>query len=141
MRAAPGSATTGFSPNCSSASCGAAPPASFRWYAEHGQVVDAVRHAQAAQDWELAVRLPDHGDLGGASAQLVEQLTDSEARILRYLPTNLSAPEMADQLCVSVHTVRTHMRHVYEKLGAHRRADAVDRARGLGLLAPSPHRA
>ena len=117
------------------------PPASFRWYAEHGHVVDAVRHAQAAQDWELAVRLPDHGDLGGASARLVEQLTDSEARILRYLPTNLSAPEMAYQLCVSVHTVRTHMRHVYEKLGAHRRADAVDRARGLGLLAPSPHRA
>jgi LuxR family maltose regulon positive regulatory protein len=82
----------------------------------------------------------DHGELGGASHPLVEPLTDSEARILRYLPTNLSAPEMADQLCVSVNTVRTHMRHVYEKLGAHRRADAVDRARGLGLLTPSPHR-
>jgi LuxR family maltose regulon positive regulatory protein len=87
-----------------------------------------------------AAPLRDHGDLGRACAPLVEPLTDSEARILRYLPTNLSAPEMADQLCVSVNTVRTHMRHVYEKLGAHRRADAVDRARGLGLLAPSAHR-
>jgi ATP/maltotriose-dependent transcriptional regulator MalT len=51
------------------------------------------------------------------------------------------APEIADQLSVSANTVRTHMRHVYEKLGAHRRAGAVDRARALGLLAPSPHRA
>jgi LuxR family maltose regulon positive regulatory protein len=76
-----------------------------------------------------------------ASPLLVEPLTDSEIRILRYLPTNLSAPEIADQLCVSVNTVRTHMRHVYEKLGAHRRAAAVDQARALGLLAASPRHA
>jgi LuxR family maltose regulon positive regulatory protein len=81
----------------------------------------------------------DHGGLGAASPRLVEPLTDSEARVLRYLPTNLSAPEIADQLSVSANTVRTHMRHVYEKLGAHRRADAVDRARALGLLVPAPH--
>jgi LuxR family maltose regulon positive regulatory protein len=49
----------------------------------------------------------------------------------------LSAPEIASQLSLSVNTVRTHMRHVYEKLGAHRRAGAVERARALGLLAPS----
>jgi LuxR family maltose regulon positive regulatory protein len=83
---------------------------------------------------------PDHGGLEAASPRLVEPLTDSETRILRYLPTNLSAPEIADQLSVSANTVRTHMRHVYEKLGAHRRADAVDRARALGLLVPPPHR-
>jgi LuxR family transcriptional regulator, maltose regulon positive regulatory protein len=82
----------------------------------------------------------DHGGVGAASPKLIEPLTDSEARILRYLPTNLSAPEIADQLSVSANTVRTHMRHVYEKLGAHRRADAVDRARALGLLVPPPHR-
>jgi LuxR family maltose regulon positive regulatory protein len=80
----------------------------------------------------------DPGRLEAASPRLVEPLTDSETRILRYLPTNLSAPEIADQLSVSANTVRTHMRHVYEKLGAHRRADAVDRARALGLLAPPP---
>ena len=84
------------------------------------------------------------GDQGGpdaASPRLVEPLTYCEARVLRYLPTNLSAPEIADQLSVSANTVRTHMRHVYEKLGAHRRAGAVDRARALGLLAPPPRRA
>ena len=76
-----------------------------------------------------------------APDRLVEPLTDCETRILRYLPTNLSAPEIAEQLSVSANTVRTHMRHVYEKLGAHRRAGAVDRARALGLLAPPPQRA
>ena len=92
--------------------------------------------------WSGGMALPqDHGGLEAASPRLVEPLTDSETRILRYLPTNLSAPEIADQLSVSANTVRTHMRHVYEKLGAHRRADAVDRARALGLLVPPPHRA
>jgi LuxR family maltose regulon positive regulatory protein len=50
----------------------------------------------------------------------------------------LSAPEIARELSVSVHTVRTHVRHVCGKLGAHGRTEAVARARALGLLAPSP---
>jgi LuxR family maltose regulon positive regulatory protein len=69
----------------------------------------------------------------------VDALSDSEMRVLRYLPTNLPAAQIANELYVSTNTVRTHMRHVYEKLGTHTRADAVDRARALGLLAPSPH--
>jgi LuxR family maltose regulon positive regulatory protein len=67
---------------------------------------------------------------------LVEPLSDSELRVLRYLPTNLQAPEIASELFVSVNTIRTHMRHLYAKLGVHRRAEAVERARHLGLLAP-----
>jgi LuxR family maltose regulon positive regulatory protein len=51
----------------------------------------------------------------------------------------LSAPEIAGELSVSVNTVRTHMRHLFVKLGVHRRTEAVARARALGLLAPSPH--
>jgi LuxR family transcriptional regulator, maltose regulon positive regulatory protein len=65
-------------------------------------------------------------------------LSDSEIRVLRYLPTNLSMPEIANELSISHNTVRTHMRHIYTKLGTHRRADTVARARDLGLLAPSP---
>jgi LuxR family maltose regulon positive regulatory protein len=65
-------------------------------------------------------------------------LSRSEIRVLRYLPTNLSMAEIANELSVSHNTVRTHMRHIYAKLGTHRRADTVARARGLGLLAPSP---
>ena len=57
--------------------------------------------------------------------------------MLRYLPTNLSASEIAGELHLSVNTIRTHMRHLYAKLGAHTRAEAVERARALELLAPS----
>ena len=70
----------------------------------------------------------------------LEPLSDSEIRVLRFLPTNLSAPQIASELHVSHNTVRTHMRHLYAKLGTHRRFDTVERARALGLLAPSPHR-
>jgi LuxR family maltose regulon positive regulatory protein len=71
---------------------------------------------------------------------LFEPLSHSEIRVLRYLPTKLSAPEIADQLYLSVNTVKTHMRHVYDKLGVHRRHEAVERARALGLLAPAARR-
>ena len=56
--------------------------------------------------------------------------------MLRYLPTNLTAQEIATELSVSRNTVKTHIRNLYVKLGTHRRAEAVTRARDLGLLAP-----
>jgi LuxR family transcriptional regulator, maltose regulon positive regulatory protein len=73
----------------------------------------------------------------GPAPRLAEPLSQAETRVLRYLPTNLSAPEIARELSVSVHTVRTHIRHVCGKLGAHGRTETVARARALGLLAPS----
>ena len=76
------------------------------------------------------------GDAGGPA----RAAQPSEIRVLHYLPTKLSASEIADQLDVSVNTVKTHMRHVYDKLGAHRRHEAVEQARVLGLPAPSPRR-
>ena len=76
----------------------------------------------------------------GELAALAEPLSESELRVLRYLPSNLSAPDIAGELFVSTSTVKTHMRHVYEKLGVHRRTDAVERARELGLLAAATRR-
>jgi LuxR family transcriptional regulator, maltose regulon positive regulatory protein len=73
----------------------------------------------------------------GEPPRLTEPLRDSELRVLRYLPTNLTAPEIASELYVSLHTVKTHTRHLYAKLGTHTRREAVSRARDLGLLAPS----
>jgi LuxR family transcriptional regulator, maltose regulon positive regulatory protein len=70
----------------------------------------------------------------------LEPLSNSEIRVLRYLPTNLPASQIAGELYVSVHTVKAHMKHLYAKLGTHTRAEAVARARALGLLAPSPLR-
>jgi ATP/maltotriose-dependent transcriptional regulator MalT len=77
------------------------------------------------------------GDSVTAAGRSPDLLTDSETRVLRYLPTHLPAPEIAEKLCLSVHTVRTHMRHLYEKLAVHSRTQAVERARALGLLAPT----
>jgi LuxR family transcriptional regulator, maltose regulon positive regulatory protein len=68
---------------------------------------------------------------------LLEPLSGSELRVLRYLPTNLSAPEIAAELSVSTSTVKTHLRNLYAKLGVHRRTEAVESARALHLLAPS----
>jgi LuxR family transcriptional regulator, maltose regulon positive regulatory protein len=65
----------------------------------------------------------------------IEQLTPSELRVLRYLPTNLSRPEIASELSVSVNTVNTHIRNIYAKLQAQDRSSAVQRAREMRLLA------
>jgi LuxR family maltose regulon positive regulatory protein len=66
-----------------------------------------------------------------------EPLTQSETRVLRYLPTHMGAPEIAAELFVSANTVKTHLRHLYRKLGAHSRQEAVRRARAIGLLTTS----
>jgi LuxR family maltose regulon positive regulatory protein len=73
----------------------------------------------------------------GETGRSYERLSDCENRVLRYLPTNLSLREIADELYVSVHTIKTHTKHIYGKLNAHGRAEAVEQARTLGLLAPS----
>lgn len=81
---------------------------------------------------------PDGRDLlhYAADARGPEALTHGETRVLHYLPTNLSAPEIAGELCLSVNTVKTHQRHLYQKLGARSRTQAVEKARALGLLTP-----
>jgi LuxR family maltose regulon positive regulatory protein len=67
---------------------------------------------------------------------LLDPLSEAELRVLRYLPSNLRSTEIAAELFVSSNTVRTHLRHIYAKLDAHSRTEAVARARQLGLLAP-----
>jgi LuxR family maltose regulon positive regulatory protein len=64
-----------------------------------------------------------------------EELSPGELRVLRYLPTNLSRPEIAGELSVSLNTVSTHLRRIYAKLQVSDRSSAVRRARELRLLA------
>jgi LuxR family maltose regulon positive regulatory protein len=68
------------------------------------------------------------------SSPQTEELSPSELRVLRYLPTNLSRPEIASELSVSLNTVNTHVRSIYAKLQARDRSSAVQRARQLRLL-------
>jgi LuxR family transcriptional regulator, maltose regulon positive regulatory protein len=72
----------------------------------------------------------------GWDAPLRDELSEAELRVVRYLPSNLTASEIASELLVSTNTVRTHMRHIYAKLDSHTRSEAVSRARDLGLVAP-----
>jgi LuxR family maltose regulon positive regulatory protein len=69
-----------------------------------------------------------------AGAALVEPLSEREQVVLRYLPSTLSAGEIADELFVSLNTVKTHIKSIYRKLDTNRRWDAVRRARQLQLL-------
>lgn len=201
--------------------------ASAEWFAGHGFPVEAVRHAQAAQDRGLAARLlSDHwvglylDGQGGTTQDLLAAFpatvvaADAELSALAALgELNRGSPEQAERhlthasrgldhhelagrtgrlrlsvsivqlrlaaervdpeavaeearrtgrpyiefaglaygarvatfqsltLYLSVNTVRTHMRHLYAKLDVHRRHEAVERARALGLLAPAARRA
>jgi LuxR family maltose regulon positive regulatory protein len=63
-----------------------------------------------------------------------EDLTPKEFDILRLLATQLSRQEIAEQLFVSINTVKTHQRSLYRKLDADDRSTALARAQDLGLL-------
>jgi len=65
---------------------------------------------------------------------LPEPLTQRELTILRFLTTSMSTSEIADELCLSVNTVKTHLAAIYRKLPASRRREAVLRARELELI-------
>src|SRR6266851_1028977 len=67
----------------------------------------------------------------------LQELTGTELRVLRFLPTNLSRSEIARELYLSVNTVNTHIRKIYAKLDARDRSTAVERARELRLLSAS----
>jgi len=70
----------------------------------------------------------------GAAPGLVEPLTDREMDVLELLAAGRSNQQIADQLVVALVTVKKHVSHILDKLGAANRTEAVARARGLGLL-------
>jgi LuxR family transcriptional regulator, maltose regulon positive regulatory protein len=65
---------------------------------------------------------------------LVEPLSEREVAVLRLLRTDLGGPEIARELVVSLHTVRSHTKKIYAKLGVNNRRSAVRRAEELELL-------
>ena len=93
----------------------------------------------------LAFNIPvEAGQSGGSSfpptrsksliAELIEPLSERELQVLRLLDSALTSEEIAGELFVSVHTVRTHIRNIYGKLDVHGRIEAVHKARDLGLI-------
>ena len=77
---------------------------------------------------------PASSDTARHNVALVEQLTERETAVLRYLPTKLSQRDIASELYVSLNTVKTHCAAIYRKLGVGDRKAAVQTARDLGML-------
>jgi LuxR family maltose regulon positive regulatory protein len=84
-----------------------------------------VRHAGDASVEEKGTRRPSHAS---------HSLTDRELDVLRYLPTRLSTTEIAGQLGISANTVKTHLKNIYQKLGARSRNEAIVKAAQLHVI-------
>jgi LuxR family maltose regulon positive regulatory protein len=94
--------------------------------AKHGIAPTYVRHLLAALGM-IADRPP-------VNQGLIEPLSERERDVLRLLRTDLSGPDIARELMVSLSTLRTHTRNIYDKLGVHSRRVAVRRAEELHLF-------
>jgi len=97
-----------------------------------------ARHPAIASRWPLPpAGMPVDAVMNGGrpvAADLPDPLTEREHAVLRFLATSLSAAEIADEMGLSVNTVKTHLAAIYRKLTASRRKEAVLRARQLELL-------
>jgi LuxR family maltose regulon positive regulatory protein len=93
--------------------------------------VDYVRELLDALESDLTA---SDSSSAAMHAALVEPLTERELEVLRLLSTHLSSTEMAQELIISVNTVRSHIKNIYGKLGVHSRGQAVARAQDLNLL-------
>jgi LuxR family maltose regulon positive regulatory protein len=92
-----------------------------------------ARHSELRQIWPSSEEVSD-APAPAPAMRLAEPLTDREISVLRRLATTMTGSEIADELCVSINTVKTHIAAIYRKLPAAGRREAVQRARQLELL-------
>jgi LuxR family maltose regulon positive regulatory protein len=113
---------------------------------DHGELLRPVLQAALAHHMSAEARaharfLLERLDRTTCSAgalplsTLMEPLTAREEQVLEYLSAKLSNKGIARSMYVSAETVKTHLKHLYWKLGAANRKEALDRARELGLVA------
>jgi LuxR family maltose regulon positive regulatory protein len=105
---------------------------------EHGAYLSTLG-VLADRSAALEARLADHDRArahGASGTNGADHLSEAEIRVLRLLPTHLSLGDVAASLSLSRNTVKSHVGAIHRKLGVATRAQAVDRARELGLLEP-----
>ena len=100
---------------------------------KHGDRQKLIRYVD-----ELLAAFPPtampQSEIKNQDSEWVEPLSERELDVLRLLATELSGPEIAGRLSVSLNTLRTHTKNIYSKLGASSRRAAIRRAEELGLL-------
>jgi LuxR family maltose regulon positive regulatory protein len=123
----------------------AEPEGYVRVFVDEGpSMTDLVREAAKRRITPTYVRrllaaFGDPGDSARVRQALVEPLSERELEVLRLLATDLDGPAIAAELVVSLHTVRSHTKSIYAKLGVNSRRAAVRRAAELGLLTRTRH--
>jgi DNA-binding CsgD family transcriptional regulator len=101
------------------------------------RTADQAAAEDAAQDATEAIvadQAAAEAVAGAAANVAAASITVAEARVLRYLPTRLTFALIADKLGISRSAARERAARAYKKLGVHNRAEAVNRARALGLI-------
>ncbi|MHC5350573.1 LuxR C-terminal-related transcriptional regulator [Metapseudomonas furukawaii] len=83
---------------------------------------------------ELLALIPEAGELPLLDAGAIEALSSRELAVLQLIAQGCSNQEISERLFISLHTVKSHARHINGKLGVERRTQAVARAKSLGLL-------
>lgn len=81
----------------------------------------------------LGARPPSTGD-GNPQARASLRISPAELNVLRELAAGHSNKEIAARLDISPNTVKTHVARLFDKLGARRRTEAINKARSLGIV-------
>jgi LuxR family maltose regulon positive regulatory protein len=98
-------------------------------------LLTAAHHGSAGYGWRLLTAFGATGSNRPARQALLEPLSKRELELLRLLASELSGPQIARELVVSLNTVRTHTKSIYAKLAVNSRREAVRRGEELELLA------
>ncbi|ABW31017.1 LuxR C-terminal-related transcriptional regulator [Acaryochloris marina] len=118
----------------------AEPEGYIRLFLDEGPPMMTLLQAAAKQDMAPSYVLQLLGAFRDVQVKvpvtqgLAEPLSDRELDVLKLLRTELSGPEIARELMVSLNTMRTHTKNIYSKLGVNNRRSAVKRAAELELL-------
>nr|MDJ0952337.1 LuxR C-terminal-related transcriptional regulator [Acidimicrobiia bacterium] len=83
---------------------------------------------------EASTSYPSADPTPAGNSRLLEPLTDRELAVLRLLPTRMTNQRIADELFISINTVKTHLKAIYRKLDAENRNGAVDAAVTMRLV-------
>lgn len=110
-----------------------------RTFLDYGEPLAALLKTKTFQNGQLthheyAMKLLAAFNLRAATQAAHERLSTRELEVLKLMASGLSTQKIAEQLVVAPSTVQTHLKHLYNKLDAHSRTQAIARARELGLV-------